>query len=470
MREEALATSKTNAKPQNGTGLLARIGEATRRHRLTILAVQWVVIISYAVLVVVPAFLPLPPENAHIYDNLRLFAQFVFWGIWWPFVILSTMLMGRVWCGVFCPEGALTEFASHRGLGKPVPRWVTWGGWPFVAFLTITVYGQLVSVYEYPTAALVVLGGSTIVAIAVGLIFGRGTRVWCRYLCPVSGVFALLAKLAPVHYRVDRQVWNAAPLESRWRVNCAPMVNIRRMTSSSQCHMCGRCSGFRGAVVLAPRIFGREILDLAANEPQRWEAILLIYGLIGVAIGAFQWSASSWFVAMKISAGEWLIEHNAYALLRDDAPWWILTHYPSANDVFTWLDGLCIVGYIGGTAVFLGGWITLWLWAAARVLERGNQMWRLAYSLIPLAGIGAFLGLSMLTVTLLSAEGFRLPWLAQIRGALLGLGTLGSLALAAKMIFVLPEIRFSRRVIAYGCTVIAAAAVPASWIMMFYVW
>lgn len=470
MREAALATGKANARPQNGAGLLARVGEATRRHRRTVLAVQWVVIVFYAVLVVVPAFLPLPPEDAHIYDNLRLFAQFVFWGIWWPFVILGTMFMGRAWCGMFCPEGALCEFASRCGLGKPVPRWMTWGGWPFVAFLTVTVYGQLVSVYEYPTAALVVLGGSTIAAIAVGLVFGRGTRVWCRYLCPVSGVFALLSRLAPVHYRVDRQAWNAATLESRWPINCAPMVDIRHMTSSSQCHMCGRCSGFRGAVVLAPRALGREILDLTANEVRRWDAILLIFGLIGVAIGAFQWSASPWFVTMKISVAEWLIEHDSYALLRDDAPWWILTHYPSANDVFTWLDGISIVGYIGGTAGILGGWITLWLWAAQKLLRDPKEIWRLAYSFIPVAGVGAFLGLSMLTVTMLTAEGIALPWLAQIRGALLGLATLGSLALAAKMIFGIQDIRFSRRVAAYSCAVTAVAAVPASWIMMFYVW
>ncbi len=97
-------------------------------------------------------------------------------------------------------------------------------------------------------------------------------------------------------------------------------------------------------------------------------------------------------------------------------------------------------------------------------------MWRLAYSLIPLAGLGAFLGLSMLTVTILNAERFTLPWLAQIRGILLGLGTLGSLALAAKMILGIQEIRFLRRVAAYGCAVIAVAAVPASWMLTFYVW
>ncbi|HXZ53028.1 MAG TPA: 4Fe-4S binding protein, partial [Burkholderiales bacterium] len=111
---------------------LAGVGDALRRHRPAILALQWVVVAVYLMLLLVPPFMPLPPADAHIYDNLRLFAQFAFWGLWWPFVMLSMMALGRVWCGTLCPEGTLTEFASRHGLGRAIPRWLRWGGWPFL--------------------------------------------------------------------------------------------------------------------------------------------------------------------------------------------------------------------------------------------------------------------------------------------------------------------------------------------------
>jgi hypothetical protein len=101
----------------------SHVGDALRRHRRAILALQWVVVGFYALLVLVPALLPLPPVDASIVTNLTLFAQFAFWGIWWPFVIASTMVLGRAWCGLLCPEGTLTEFASRHGLGRSIPRW-----------------------------------------------------------------------------------------------------------------------------------------------------------------------------------------------------------------------------------------------------------------------------------------------------------------------------------------------------------
>ena len=180
-----------------------------RTHGRTLRVVQWCVVAPYLVLVAVPAFLPLPPEDAHWYDNLVLTAQWLFWGLWWPLVIASMFVLGRTWCGVFCPEGTLSEAASRHGLGRGVPRWLRWGGWPFVAFALTTVFGQLVSVYQYATATLLVLGGSTLAAVVVGFVYGKGKRVWCRHLCPVNGVFAILARMSPLYFRVDTSAWLA---------------------------------------------------------------------------------------------------------------------------------------------------------------------------------------------------------------------------------------------------------------------
>ena len=404
------------------TGALARLGLAMRRHRRVIMGVQWAVVLFYFSLLIYPAFMPLPAEDAHILGNLRLFAQFLFWGVWWPFVMLSTMLLGRVWCGVFCPEGAMTELASRHGLGRPIPRWIRWSGWPFVAFVCTTVYGQLVSVYEYPQAALLVLGGSSVAAVAVGLVYGRGTRVWCRYLCPANGVFGLLAKVAPLHFQVNETLWKQSTQRSA-AVNCAPLIDIAHMKSASACHSCGRCSGERGAVALALRSPARDILGTGVREAKTEEAVTLIFGVIGIATAAFLWSASPRFVQMKGALADGLIERDWLVLLQDNAPWWLLTHYPEAHDVFSWLDGLCILLFILGGGGLLGLAVWAGVWLAARALQDANLSWqKLALALVPVAGIGVFLGLSMLTLGHLKAEGVNLAWVPAVRAGLLALG------------------------------------------------
>jgi polyferredoxin len=411
---------------------LAALGEWMRTHRRALQGVQWCVVAAYAVLVVAPAFLPLPPGDAHGYDNLVVAAQWLFWGLWWPLVIASMLVLGRTWCGVFCPEGTLTEAASRHGLGRGVPRWMRWGGWPFVAFALTTVFGQLVSVYQYATATLLVLGGSTLAAIAVGFVYGKGKRVWCRHLCPVNGVFAVLARVSPLHFRVDPDAWLASAGRVRTHpVNCAPMVRIRRMTGPAECHMCARCSGLQGAVVLAGRSPGHEIARIEPGEAQAWDAALIVFGMIGLAIGAFEWSATPWFARLRTMLADRILDHGPAWLLADDAPWWLLTHYPDAHDVFTWLDGALIVGWIAGTALILGGFVALCL-ALASLPVRGmpGRAYALSYSLTPLAGIGLFVGLSALTVGLAKGEGVQLHALPALRCALLAAGAAWSLWLA----------------------------------------
>lgn len=464
----SLLRPATGATPRRRAPL-ARLGDAMQHHRRTILAIQWVIVCAYLLLVVVPAFLPLPPSGASIVSNLALFAQFAFWGIWWPFVIASMFLVGRAWCGIFCPEGALTEFASRHGLGRRIPRWIRWGGWPFVAFACTTLYGQLISVYEYSRAALLILGGSTVLAIIVGLVYGRNSRVWCRYLCPVSGVFGLLARVAPVHFAVDPQQWKRDPGRAT-RIDCAPLIDVRHMTSASDCHSCGRCSGHRDAVAFEPRRPNAEILAAGPRQVSTGSAILLVFGMLGLATGAFQWTLSPWFVAMRQWAAQWLIEHDSFVLLRDDAPWWLLTHYPQASDVFTWLDGIAIVVYIVGYAVLAGGLSWLALLAAARIGGATRFDWKtLALGLVPMGGAGLFVGLSMVTVTQLRAEGWLPAGVDVFRGLLLGGAIVWSVWLGLRIVARSP-VATGRRAAAAALYLVPVAIAASSWYQMYLAW
>lgn len=448
--------------------LLARIGAALRHHRRAILALQWLVVGGYLLLVAVPAFLPLPQSHERILSNLTLFAQFVFWGVWWPFVVLSIMLAGRLWCGVLCPEGALSEWASRRGLGRAIPRSLRWSGWPFVAFAITTVYGQLVSVYEYPKATLLVLGGSTIAAVGIGFLYGRGKRVWCRHLCPANGVFALLARIAPLHYALDEAAWKRHGLRSP-SIDCAPLIDLRHMRSAGPCHACGRCSGHRGAIYLSARSPNREILAAQPRDVTNAEALLLLFGMLGVALGAFQWTISPWFVAAKQWGGGWLIEKQWLALFGD-APWWLLTNYPNASDVFSWLDGFTIVAYLFATALGVGGVAWCSLAGAARLARDSRIDWRvLALCLLPFAGINLFLGLSMLTVSHLRAEGVLLPWLPHARAVLLAGATLWALYLGARRLLA-GSAPLPRRAAAVALFTTPLILVAGLWRLAFYVW
>jgi len=463
------APMSTDHEESSCSGLLAGFGSAMRRNRKIIVALQWSVVVLYLCLLIGPVLLPIPPRDAHVYNNLRLFAQFLFWGIWWPFVMVGTMSLGRVWCGVFCPEGSLTEFASRHGQGRAIPHWMRWGGWPLIAFIFTTVFGQLIGVYKYPTAALLILGGSSAAAITVGYLYGREKRVWCRYLCPANGVFSLLAKIAPLHFHVDQQAWKRNTLRQPI-VNCAPLIDIRHMKSASACHACGRCSDYKGAVTLAARWPAAEIIGSSADDVKTQEALTLLFGIVGIATAALLWSSSSHFNQLKSALANWLIEHDSFALLQallqDNAPWWLLTHYPAANDVFSWLDGLCILIFLlgGGAAVGLALLATVRL--GAWVANHPGLSWqRLSLSLMPLAGAGLFLGLSMLTLAHLKAERIPLEWVPPVRIALLAAGS----GFSAYLLWKLTAIGVPlRRACAFAVGLLPIVLIDAIWIEAFF--
>jgi len=444
---------------------LAAIGTLLAQRRGTVQAIQWTMVLVYLGLLIWPVFLPLPDDYATFRTDMVLFAQLVFWGIWWPFVMVSMMLMGRVWCGVFCPEGALTEWTSRHGLGLTIPRWIRWPGWPFVAFVTTTVYGQMVTVYEYPKAALLVLGGSTVAAIAIGFLYGREKRVWCRYLCPANGVFNLLSRLAPLHYRVDRQAWEEHPRVRA--VNCPTFIDIGHMRGNGPCHMCGKCSDHRDAVRLAARMPDTDIRHMADKDASPWDAGLLLFGMLGVATGAFQWSASPTYVWLKAALARLLIDAGWPDLLSQSVPWWVFTNYPETGEIFSILDGTSIVIYILGTATALGSILAASLTMTARIAGSCVTAVRLSYCLIPLGGVGLFLGLSSITLGSLRAEGWIIPGAQLIRAGLLAFSVIWS---AWLLWHAMPAPGLGRKWVAMATAIPGMAAYVLTWVLFFFVW
>jgi hypothetical protein len=191
-------------------------------------------------------------------------------------------------------------------------------------------------------------------------------------------------------------------------------------------------------------------------------------------------------VTVKQAIATWLVNRDVYWPLADNAPWFILTHYPQFNDSFSWLDGVVILMFIAAAAAIVGGAIFAGLWLADRVLpafvrpgvrDADGSLLRsplegvhkLAQGLIPAAGAGVFLGLSATTLTLLQHEGVPTGWANPARFTLLTLALAWSLRFQWRLAGLRTPSVWRR---AMAVMVVAAGMVPFvwSWVLLFVKW
>jgi 4Fe-4S binding domain len=140
-----------------------------------------------------------PAKMTGILRNTNL-AALIVWSLWWPLVILSTALMGRIWCQV-CPMELVNSVFSRVGLKRRVPRFLA-SGWGVALYYSLALLGFIRTfwAHRYPermSAFFLFLLASALVA---GLIFEK--RAFCNFLCPVGRLLGLYACCAPLEWRV----------------------------------------------------------------------------------------------------------------------------------------------------------------------------------------------------------------------------------------------------------------------------
>jgi polyferredoxin/ferredoxin len=145
--------------------------------------------------------------------------------------VVVTLLVGRVWCGWFCPLGAILELFGRTGRHI---RWQRLRELKYVILFTILLmaaFGSLAFMYFEPITILIrglttvakpvaeyvqledkegfalpgigwwLVAAPLLIVLALNLI---ERRFWCRYLCPLGALVGLGSKFAWVKRRVDQ--------------------------------------------------------------------------------------------------------------------------------------------------------------------------------------------------------------------------------------------------------------------------
>ena len=196
----------------------------------------WVQVLMFGVFLVViglPVLLPDPRAESGILSNPTLFLRYLLWGIWFPLVFLSVIVLGRLWCGTLCPMGAASELANKYGLQRAIPAWIKWEGTPALSFIIMTLYGQTIGVRDHPEAAAGLFGGTMLLAIAIGGLYGRNKRVWCRHLCPLGRVLGLYSRLGAVQFTPKVRLGGGDAYTERGA--CPTMIDLPRKVESRHC-------------------------------------------------------------------------------------------------------------------------------------------------------------------------------------------------------------------------------------------
>ena len=180
-------------------------------------------------------------------EPLGRFANMLVWGVWWPGLIVSLILLGRAWCAV-CPLSSAGE-AAQRAAGRrlaPSDRLVRWGPvFALLGFVAIVWVEEAVDMVGHPVRTGWFLVTLVVLAAVATWLFQRHT--WCRYLCPLGAMGGVFSAGSALRVRARQEVCAASCTghecyKGTEHSEGCPMFNhALYLTSGQNCKLCMRC-------------------------------------------------------------------------------------------------------------------------------------------------------------------------------------------------------------------------------------
>lgn len=396
-------------------------------HRNKLVLVHLSMFFLFVILIAFPILLPHPAEEATFYNNFTLFAQFLLWGVWFPLVFASVIFSGRSWCGLLCPMGAASEWATKIGLQKQIPGWLKWEGTPILSFLFVTILGQTLDVRDQASAIAEIFGGTLLLAFLIGFFYGKSKkRAWCRHVCPIGLLLGVFSRLGAVQFS-PKSIPRVSNEQDQYTEKgiCPTMIAINHKRESRHCIQCFRCvkPASKGGLFLRFRKLGEEIIRIREHSPSIGE-VFFIFLSTGISLGGFLWLILPHYQIIRQMIGTWCIEHGWY-FIGESGPSWLMSVHPELRQTYNWLDFFTIVGFMLISMLltslllafcsFLSSLIAGYFKADKTIKERFIE---LGYQFTPIAVISIIVGLGELLFSTLHSLGLNSVLLTAIKGSL----------------------------------------------------
>ncbi len=155
-------------------------------------------------------------------------------------VVLSSLLVGRVFCGYVCPPGALQELAYLAPIKKiKVPSSITLKVRliVFAAMVALAVWFSfnLTKVLGLSDLFQLVIGPGLVIFLAIIIASTVIYRPFCRFICPFGALSSLLSWRSVFGVRRNSNCVDCGRCEKV----CPSQVLKAR--AGSECYLCGRC-------------------------------------------------------------------------------------------------------------------------------------------------------------------------------------------------------------------------------------
>jgi transcriptional regulator with AAA-type ATPase domain/polyferredoxin len=174
-------------------------------------------------------------------------ANMLAWGVWWPLLVVSLLLLGRAWCAVcplsFAAEGVQRAAGRHlappdllRRLGPIVS---------LIGFVAIVWIEETTHMLSNPLRTGMLLVSLALAAVLVAWLYQRHT--WCRYLCPLGAMGAVFAVSSGLRVTARREVCAGSCtghecFKGTDKSAGCPMFNhALYVTNGQYCKLCMRC-------------------------------------------------------------------------------------------------------------------------------------------------------------------------------------------------------------------------------------